>query len=335
VNVWPEVAAALDAARPPVPLDVRRVSERVWKVSLPRGRALAVKLAVPGAALDVEAQALAWLTRCGCAVPALLATSGTRPLRWIALEWCGDRTLADVVVAPKAPAGLGTRLAATCARVEAAFARLAGPNGGVPDGAAGELRRQSAAWVAAAPAALEWLMGPHPAGLGDVVLDMLDAALACAVDAAPTLGSLDYNPRNVVVARGRLFLVDFAAVGADWPERRFVQYGTGTGAGLPGGTFATVIGPAALRRFAAETCLPRGRTETAVRHAADAHDVLLLLTAAAELRLVAAGTAHPERIAAWGNVADRRQRLLELLLRRLSPDGPAERFRQGLRFLLA
>ena len=129
-------------------------------------------VAAPGAALDVEAQALTWLTRCDCPVPALLATSGTRPLRWIALEWCGDRTLADVV-APKMPAGLGPRLAATCACVEAAFARLAGPNGGFPDGAAAELRRQNAPWVAEAPAALEWLLGPHPAGLGDVVLDAL------------------------------------------------------------------------------------------------------------------------------------------------------------------
>ena len=59
----------------------------------------------------------------------------------------------------------------------------------------------------------------------------LRRTVALALGGEPDVGSLDYNARNVVLdeARGRVTLVDFAATGVDWPERRLVQYATATG----------------------------------------------------------------------------------------------------------
>ena len=59
----------------------------------------------------------------------------------------------------------------------------------------------------------------------------LRRTVALALGGEPDVGSLDYNARNVVLdeAGGRVTLVDFAATGVDWPERRLVQYATATG----------------------------------------------------------------------------------------------------------
>jgi hypothetical protein len=170
------------------------------------------------------------------------------------------------------------------------------------------------------------------------VATALEATLRLALEAPPDAGSLDYNARNVVLweatggpAGASLAIVDFAASGVDWPARRLVQYGTATGAGVPGGTFRTVIGPGAVAAYAAAVAPLWEQQAAAVAQAVDAHDVLLLLTAAAGLASVAAGTAHPERAGAWADGEGRRRALLALLRRALLPSGPAEALRAALR----
>ncbi len=184
----------------------------------------------------------------------------------------------------------------------------------------------------------------------------LRRTVALALGGEPDVGSLDYNARNVVLdeAGGRVTLVDFAATGVDWPERRLVQYATATGTtpgsmplgaggavpgagaggapgGRQGGTFRSALTAEAVRDYAALVAPRRGTGPAMVVAAVDAHEVLLLLLAAVGLRAVEAGTAHPERARAWSDVQGRREALLALLRRPLSGEGPAAGVRAAVR----
>ncbi|MDQ3703026.1 MAG: hypothetical protein M3442_19205, partial [Chloroflexota bacterium] len=274
-----------------------------------------------------------------------------------ALEWCGDDTLDDVLQrtdvlppdirrAAGAPdpwaAGredvtrLGVALAASVAAVERAFApataRLrADPGTWLPRWRA--LQAQTEPWAAGAAQGLAWLTGEP---LSQSLAEALRVAVALAMNALPSAGSLDYNARNAVlngVAGGtpRLTLLDFSATGMDWPARRFVQYGTAAGGGQHSGNFVSAIQPASTLAYAEAVAPLWGTDAPAVQQTVDAHDLLLLLTAAQSLRAIASGKAHPERTRAWSDTGARRERLLSLLRRPLAPQGPAESVRAHLR----
>ncbi|MBI3972469.1 MAG: hypothetical protein HY332_14405 [Chloroflexi bacterium] len=340
------------------------ISARVWRVQLGAGWALALKLAAEGAPLETEAQALRWLAAHRCPVPSVLAVSPEQPLAWITLEWCGDRTLDDEAetASPNRLASLGRRLAATIPLLEQGFAPLTAQTQSDRqswEARVAALRTQSATWLEATPEALAWLFG-RP--LRAPAVRTVRAALEHAIDADPDIGSLDYNARNVVVVERGLVIVDFAAVGVDWPERRFVQYGTATGSGAelagddepppdanapesrghrstgetatdhaPAGNFATVIGPASARHYAELTARWRQAEVRERLWLVDAHDLLLLCMAAGQLQLIATGQAVRQRARAWANVDARRERLRRLLTRRVAPDGPAAAARRALR----
>jgi hypothetical protein len=339
--VWPEVGAALPAPYQGEVVAARRAggAGRVWRIDLAGGRALALKLAA-GAPLGSEARTLDWLGQRGAPVPGVLALDGAQePARWLALEWAGDLTLDDALVeaTPARRATLGRRLALAVAAVEAAFGPVSEglrrqPEWGVRVAA---LREQAAPWAEAAPDALEWLLGGFGVGTrAGGAQRALGETVALALGGAPEVGSLDYNPRNVVLGRfgnrkGRLTLVDFPATGVDWPERRLVQYATGTG-----GTFRSALGPAGVRAYAAAVAPRRGVDPDLVVATVDAHEVLLLLAAAAGLRAVAEGAAHPERAKAWRDVAGRREALLALLRRPVAGGGPAAAVRAAVRAAL-
>ena len=171
----------------------------------------------------------------------------------------------------------GERLVRAVAAVEAAFwpvsAGRAAP-GGVGRSAWRRCGRRRRRGLAAAPEALAWLLqGRAGARRGRASRPAPGGAVALALRGEPDVGSLDYNARNVVLdeARGRVTLLDFAATGVDWPERRLVQYATATGGGrlavrLPGqasgaegdgappgaeqaGTFRSALTAEAVRRL--------------------------------------------------------------------------------------
>jgi hypothetical protein len=172
---------------------------------------------------------------------------------------------------------------------------------------------QLESWVAALPGALEWLCGVAPERS---IEETVEGAFACQ----PEAGSLDYTARNVLVDAGgeRVWLIDFAATGFDWTERRLAQYALSAGAGVEGGAFRSALNAATCQELAD----PSG---------VDAHELLLLLIAAEQLRQVEAGQAHAERRRAWQNVAERKASLLTLLRRPLADRGPAARLRAALR----
>jgi hypothetical protein len=343
VPVWRDVAVALPASHRGEPREVRPAgpaespSARVWRVTLEDGPKLALKLAAPGAPLDAEAWGLRWLGERGAPVPAVLAVDPTQPAAWLALAWCGDTTLDEAVQTATSwkLATLGRRLAVAASAVERAYRPV---TAGLRRQATwhervAALREQTSPWIAAAPEALAWLGEGRRAGGDRAAENLLERTLAAALGAEADVGSLDYNARNVVLGErpSVMTLLDFAATGVDWPERRFVQYGTATGAGLTGGDFRSVIGPASVRAYATTVAPQREADEHDVARAVDAHDVLLLLTAATGLRAVAGGVAHPERAQGWADVSARRVALRRLLRRRLVVDGPAEDLRATLR----
>jgi len=194
------------------------------------------------------------------------------------------------------------------------------------------LRELAQPWVDAALDALAWLLGRtllHPEEKA------LQEACELALSAEPDVGSLDYHAANVILDRNRqgppLSFVDFPAVGVDWPARRLVQYGTATGSSSAGGGFVPALGPAAVRAYAGNAVALRSGGAARLAQEVDAHEVLLLATAAQSLAMCERGEAHPSRAAAWSNVRERRTQLLALLRRSLVSEGSAERLRAALR----
>jgi hypothetical protein len=343
-------------------------SGRVWRIALSSGRVLALKLASAQAPLGGELQALRWLAQRAAPVPAVLAADAAPQPGWLALEWCGDSTLDDALQGAAAPGAAapggavggaaapgaavgddrwgegGKGLVRAVAALEGAFWPISAGARRRPvwDQQVAALRAQAAPWLAAAPQALGWLLqehsghtggGPERSGGGEGgVAVALRRTAELALHGEPDVGSLDYNARNVVLdeARGRVTLVDFAATGVDWPERRLVQYATATG-GAQGGTFRSALTAEAVRDYAARVAPRRGVDPEVVVAAVDAHEVLLLLLAAVGLQAVEAGTAHPERARAWGDVRGRREALLTLLRRPLGGGGPGAELRAAVR----
>ncbi|HET7768184.1 MAG TPA: phosphotransferase [Chloroflexota bacterium] len=285
------------------PLGAERITARVTRVTLPDGRRAALKRAAPGAPVDREAAVLRFLHARGCAVPEVISASSDE----LVTEWCGEHTLDDALQAGLAVSGSGLSEAVR------GVGRAMNPVAPAPASAHDALRAQLAPWLAALPAALRWL-----SGAGDERL--LAAVIQRALECPPEAGSLDYTARNVLVgATGeQVWLIDFAATGFDWTERRLAQYALSAGSGRPAGVFRSALD--------ATVC---GALEDPA--GVDAHEVILLLTASEHLRQVETGDAHEERSRAWANVAERRASLLTLLRRPLAESGPAAELRAALR----
>lgn len=316
---WPEVVRALPAGWQRGVEKVTPVSARVWRIQLVGGSTLALKVGAARQPAPAEAGLLALLTRRGCPTPRVLASGGRDP-GWLATEWCGDPTLDDV--APDGQAWAGALVDAVIA-VERALA----PLGEAGDRHRAFLREAALPWVTAAPVALEWLVERR---LLPDELAALEQACALALDSRPGLGSLDYNARNVVIGHLGLRLIDFPSVGFDWTERRLCQYGTATRS-----RFACVLDVRAVARFARAMAPESLASQESVAQRVDAHAVLLLATAAAQLRLVAKGQAHSSRQEAWKDVEDRREQLRAMLRLPLAMTGPAAALRRRLGYVEA
>ncbi|MGI8424135.1 MAG: hypothetical protein ACR2NO_08515 [Chloroflexota bacterium] len=301
--LWPDIERMLPVDWRGACVSLAPVTGRVSKVTLDNGRALAVKLAVDDTPVDREASVVRFLTARGCAVPEVVVASPG----WLVTEWVGSGTIDDAL-----QDGLPAPAAALVAAVRG-VANALGSAAVTPASAVGHLTTHLAPWRAALPGALAWLIGnPHER--------LLTAVVRRATACTPEAGSLDYTARNVLMdeAGARVWLIDFAATGFDWTERRLAQYALSAGAARTGGVFRSAL--------TAQVCQALG-DPTGV----DAHEVLLLLIAAAALRQVKAGRAHADRARAWRNVDDRKDSLLTLLRRSLCARGPAEALRAALR----
>ena len=151
-----------------------------------------------------------------------------------------------------------------------------------------------------------------------------------------TLGTLDYNARNIVIDAGDSTFVDFGSVGWDWSERRIVQFFNSLGANREGGNFINllnrdVIGAYASRAVTYRSCI----SEEDVFAQLDYHNILFYLSVVHRL-LEAAAQPRREKnrmlFKAWGDAEARLARALEILVDSdLSDDSSARQIRECVR----
>ncbi len=277
---------------------IEQRSSRAWKVTGSSGQAVGVKVAVAAAPVEREASVLRFLHQRDCAVPRVVASSA----RWLVTEWVGDETLDDVL--QRGGSVDPAHLAGVVRGVSGALSELAGMRDATRDALAAQLEP----WTNALPTTLDWLGVAAPEA---ALTSTVERAMACD----PRPGSLDYTSRNVVVNKDTMTLIDFAATGFDWDERRLAQYALSAGAAISDAEFRSALTSSAL----AEVWDAPG---------VDGHEVVLLLIAAEQLRQVEAGEAHADRSAAWSNIQQRKASLRRLLARPLSQAGPAAELRR-------
>jgi len=320
--------------------EVRAVEELapdVWRVEFADGRKLVAKHQLcgwftGGAAHDlltVEQRVLDLLAGTGCAVPRVLGVE--RQAQIIFLEYCGRRTLDDVVQDTSARRSYARRTVAGFCEIERVFQErqeelLVHIS---PQADVGHLEQ---AWRQASGRAregLEHLLRFRRTGQSEG-RELLDEILRRLGRRRPSLGSIDYNARNVVVDldSGRLRFIEFAQIGWDWPERRLVQYTTSLGAGRPGGNFQGLLDAETAALYAELAGDPSGAGVL------DCHHLVFHLNAAALLRaaLETPGERDSRRLLqAWKNPRQRLERLAHILAQPLSADPLAGELREMFR----
>ena len=199
---------------------------------------------------QIETAVLLRLHQAGCRVPELYWWSD--PTGCLLMEWCGDTTLDDV--AQKTPIEdlrqlMQNTVRAFC-QLEAGFAKSADTLTPYiyPLDYSVVLRDTLRTLLDQGRTTLDylgWMRGePMPsdqAGTLDAIWDRLSHRLR---EAKPTLGTLDYNARNIVVDGSIPTFIDFGSIGWDWGERRLVQSLNSLGANRTNGIFASLLGQA-------------------------------------------------------------------------------------------
>ena len=136
--------------------------------------------------------------------------------------------------------------------------------------------------------------------------------------APPTLGSLDYQGRNIVITDKIPCFIDFASVGWDWQERRLTQYFNSIGANQEGANFVSLLNRDMVDTYAAwvithrEACSP---ADIAAR--VDAHHLLFYLSVVHRLLQAVAQPKMPKNrilLQAWGDAHARFQRAITLIV---------------------
>ena len=272
---------------------IAELSEGVWAVELEGGWRVVAKHQFHGCLthgraddlLAVERKVLGVLATAGCPVPRVLAVDPAA--QFIFFEHRGDQTLDHVCQQADElrRRRLGQQAIDRFCQIERTLAErredllpCVSPAATLP-----RLRSAAARSAARAQEGLAQMLrlfGMRPAP--DEVLSSHLAEISGWLNARdPSLGSTDYNARNIVVDRdtGKLTFIEFAKIGWDWPERRLVQYTTSLGAGNPDGGFAGLLDPHTVRSYAA---CGAGRVEDRAL-ALDGHHLLFHLNAAAML----------------------------------------------------
>ena len=151
-----------------------------------------------------------------------------------------------------------------------------------------------------------------------------------------TLGTLDYNARNIVIDAGDSTFVDFGSVGWDWSERRIVQFFNSLGSNREGGNFLNLLNREIIRAYTNQAVTYRsGISEGDIFARLDYHHILFYLSIVHRL-LEAVAQPEKERnralLKGWGDAGARLARALEILVdSELSDDSSAQRIREFVR----
>lgn len=305
---------------------VEPLAAEVWQVALANGRLLVAKHQLfgfltqgrPYDLLAVETEVLALLGQAGCPVPQILASDPRT--QFIFFEHCGDQTLEET----HHPAYLPQVIAGWC-RIEQVLHQhqdrlllLVAPQA--------QPSCLQEAWTQATARALqglEWLAGQcSTTPLLPSARQALQGICAFLAARAPSLGTIDYNPRNIVVdrVRGQVCFIEFAKIGWDWTERRLVQYTNTIKSG-----FGSLLDQDQVERYA-------GQVDGEGARALAYHHLVFWLNAAAMLgQALDAPEEHAALGQAWAPLAPRLAQLVHCLRRPLGADPWADTIRKVCR----
>ena len=268
---------------------------------------------------QIESTVLSTLHRNGCRVPKIIWKSENH--HGLLLEWCGKLTLDEM--AQSRPVSnlkpiLHTILMELC-RVETVFAENL--KRFTPYTFRFDLEATLHYPLEQARKTLDYLSHLNEDLMTSSQTAQLDTAWNAISNrlrtAPPTLDSLDYQSRNIVVSDETPFLIDFSSVGWDWQERRLVQYFNSIGAHQEDANFVSLLDYDLVNTYAEwvtthrETCSP---AEIAAR--VDSHHLLFYLSVIHQLlRAVAQPETAESRVLlnAWGNPQARFQSALAQL----------------------
>ena len=207
---------------------------------------------------QTEIAVLLRLHQAGCRVPELYWWSESA--RCLLMEWCGDTTLDDL--AQETPIDelkpiVQNTIRAFC-QLEEGFAKTAHALNPYiyPLDYPTFLRDMMGALLDQGRKTLDylaWMKGePMPsdqAGTLNAIWERLSNRLHRVT---PTLGTLDYNARNIVVNGETPTFIDFGSIGWDWGERRLVQSLNSLGASRANGNFVSLLGQEIVKEYAGQ-----------------------------------------------------------------------------------
>ena len=265
---------------------------------------------------EIESTILSILHHNGCRVPKIIWKS--EDSHALLLEWCGELTLDAMAQSRPTPTLkpiLRTTLMELC-RVETVFAENTELL--TPYIFRFDLDITLQHLLEQGKKTLGYLGGSMTSSQMER-LDTTWAALANRLRMAPpTLDSLDYQSRNIVISDETSFLIDFSSVGWDWQERRLVQFFNSIGANQEGANFVSLLNRELVDAYAEwvtthrETCSP---AEIAAR--VDSHHLLFYLSVIHQLIRAVAQPEVPESrtlLKAWGDPKARYQSALRQLI---------------------
>ena len=181
---------------------------------------------------------------------------------------------------------------------------------------------------------LAWMRGePMPSNQA-ARLDAIWARMSnCLHRVTPTLGTLDYNARNIVVDGNTPTFIDFGTIGWDWGERRLVQSLNSLGANRTNGNFVSLLEREIVKEYAEQVAEHRADwSEAEIAAQVDYHHLLFYLSIVHRLLQSTAQPEAPESKAtlqAWGDPKARFQRALALLIdSHLSEDPDTKRIQE-------
>ena len=180
---------------------------------------------------------------------------------------------------------------------------------------------------------LAWLTGRPMRPNQAAAIDKIWARLFhCLHHVAPTLGTLDYNARNIVVDGGAPTFIDFGCIGWDWGTRRLVQSLNSLGTNRSGGNFVSLLDGEIVEEYANQIVKYReGCSETNIAAQVDYHHLLFYLSIVYRLLQATAQPKDEESkslLRAWGDPKARFGRAVDLLVdSRLSEDLDARQIR--------
>ena len=290
---------------------------------------------------QIESAVLLRLHQAGCRVPELYWWSDSTSC--LLMEWCGDTTLDDL--AQETPTDelkpiVRNTVRAFC-QLEEGFAKTAHALNPYiyPLDYSVFLQDMLQTLLDQGRKTLDylaWMKGePMPADQA-ARLDAIWARMSdCLHRATPTLGTLDYNARNIVVNGDTPTFIDFGSIGWDWSERRLVQSLNSLGANRANGNFVSLLEQEIVKEYAGQVAEHREEcSETEIAAQVDYHQLLFYLSI---IHRLLQSTAQPETtesratLQAWGDPKARFRDAFALLTdSRLSNDTDAARLRESI-----